>query len=410
MRPVSTLLVAMAACLLADCSPKAQGQIGAQLAMLRAVSMPTDASFLAGGHDTDWTSYTPFDDTRIYLPAQVNGHPVDVMLDSGAALTSIDSAYAEKLGLQPIGEAPLRGTGGDITAKVATKVTIEVAGMRFKDLTVLIFDLSPVAAKIGRPTPVVLGREAFSNLIVDLDLPGHRIAFHDPATWRAPADAVRVSLTKSEAGQRELPIAIEGKAPISASFDLGNGTALFVPEAYAQEARLLDGRPTSKGLFGGVGGVTPETITTLKTVRVAGADLHDVPVTIAANGARAAKHLDLGMAALGRFRLMTDYGHDTLYAIADPASVAAPFRKNRTGLNLRFDANRLVVEFVAPGSPAEATAWKAGEAITAVDGQAIGANYPGSALSRWASGEPGSVVRLTLADGSERRLTLKEYY
>lgn len=406
MKPYLALAAALAACLLVDCSPKAQGAMAAQLALVRATQTPTDVSFAGGTHDTDWTPFQFFDETRIFLPAKVNGQTVDVMLDSGAGVTSIDSAYAAKAGIKPIGQARIHGTGGDIDAGVATGVTIEIGGVRLKNLTVLVLDLSSVAARIGHPTPVIVGREAFSNLVVDLDLPKQRLAFRDASEWKAPPNAVRVPLVRTASAQRQLPIAVEGQAPTQANFDLGNGAALALPQDFAQTAGVLDGRPESKRLFGGVGGLAPQTITTVKTLSFAGIQLHDVPTCVIAQG----RPLNLGMGVLRRFHIMTDYAHDALYAVADPDTVARPFRKERSGLNLDAAGDRLNVVYVSPGSPAEAAGWRVGEAVVAIDGHHIDPGYPGSELSRWASKAAGDIVTLTLLDGSTRKLTLKDYY
>jgi C-terminal processing protease CtpA/Prc len=72
--------------------------------------------------------------------------------------------------------------------------------------------------------------------------------------------------------------------------------------------------------------------------------------------------------------------------------------------------DRLKVLMVAPGSPAERAGLKEGAEIVAVDGKQVDAGYSGSDLSRWPHQAPGTVVKLTLADGSIQPLTLQDYY
>ena len=54
--------------------------------------------------------------------------------------------------------------------------------------------------------------------------------------------------------------------------------------------------------------------------------------------------------------------------------------------------------------------WRPGDLICRIDGQPIGADYPTSALAKWSVGAPGTVVRLSLCDGSTRMLTLARFY
>jgi S1-C subfamily serine protease len=74
------------------------------------------------------------------------------------------------------------------------------------------------------------------------------------------------------------------------------------------------------------------------------------------------------------------------------------------------EGDRLKVTYASPGSPAEAAGWKKGEEITAIDGRPITAAFHGSELSRWRFGPAGKTVSFTLADGSKRSLTLKDYF
>jgi predicted metalloprotease with PDZ domain len=65
---------------------------------------------------------------------------------------------------------------------------------------------------------------------------------------------------------------------------------------------------------------------------------------------------------------------------------------------------------VRPGSPAEHSGWKEGAEIIAIDGHKIDAKFSGSALSHWSEQPAGTVVTLTLADGTTRQLILADYY
>jgi C-terminal processing protease CtpA/Prc len=69
----------------------------------------------------------------------------------------------------------------------------------------------------------------------------------------------------------------------------------------------------------------------------------------------------------------------------------------------------LDVFFVAPGSPAAEAGWAIGDRIVSVDGAPIGPDWFDERW-KWARGEPGTVVRLGLADGTERTLVLRTYY
>jgi hypothetical protein len=279
---------------------------------------------------------------------------------------------------------------------------------------VAVIDLAQVARQLGHPLPVVLGKEAFNELVVDVDFPHRQVAFHERAGFRAPKGAVRVPLRESTGGMREVRISVEGRPPIPVLFDVGNGGALSLYSSYWDKEGLLKGRRSTKTLSGAVGGVRERDLAVLKTVRLAGVTLRDVPTVfdgVDDSVSSSARQLgNLGLQVLGRFRMITDYARDAMFLVPDARAVAKPFPKDRSGLRVQPHEDRLEVLMVAPGSPAAAAGWRKGEHIVAIDGQPIRPDFSRSELSRWRFGPAGKSVALRLADGTQRTLTLQDYF
>ncbi|MFN3669538.1 MAG: aspartyl protease family protein [Brevundimonas sp.] len=374
---------------------------------------PPAAHAIAGGAAS--TGFMPFDlfaGSRIYIPATVNGVATEVLLDSGAEMTVLDKSFAERLGLAPTGEVAAVGTGGVGSAQFVGGVTLELDGIVFADRTVAVIDLAAIGQAIGRPLPVILGKDAFNGLIVDVDFPARALAFHEAAGFAPPAGVVEVPLT-STGSIRAIPLSIEGRAPALFDFDTGNGGALIVYPAYAEAAGLIDGRPRSTVMSGAVGGMRETGIATLRSLDLAGFEIRDVPATFppagpsAVDSDRVAGNVGLGV--LGRFRLITDFGGGRLWLGAAPDSLGQPFARDRLGLSLRKEAAAIVVQRVSPNSPAAEAGWAAGERITAIDGVPASDLDPG-ALRTVITGGAGRTVSLTLEGGETRVLTARDFY
>jgi hypothetical protein len=114
---------------------------------------------------------------RIFVSGTINGVPASMMLDSGAGMTSVNRAFAEKLGLKASGTAVLVGDEGSTGGQIATDVSLDVGGLHLEHLRVVIFDLGPAIRGIGRDIPVILGREVFDPGIVSIDFQHLRILF-----------------------------------------------------------------------------------------------------------------------------------------------------------------------------------------------------------------------------------------
>ncbi|HYC73720.1 MAG TPA: aspartyl protease family protein [Brevundimonas sp.] len=361
------------------------------------------------------TGFMPFDlfaGVRIYIPAVVNGIETEVLLDSGAEMTVLDKAFAERLGLSASGDVAAAGTGGVGAAQFAPGVTIELDGISFADRTVAVIDLATIGQAIGRPLPVVLGKDAFNDLIIDIDFPERRLAFHERQGFVAPEGLTEAPLVSTGA-IRAVPLSIEGRSPALFEFDTGNGGALIIHPAYAGATGLLEGRPRSTVMSGAVGGMRESGIATIRSIELAGFELRDVPTVFPPAGPSAVDSDrtagNVGMGVLGRFRLVTDFTGDRLWLGADPDSLAQPFARDRLGLGLRKDGAVIVVQRVSPNSPAAEAGWTGGEAITAIDGVAA-LDLDAASLQAVVSGPAGRKVRLTLEGEETRVLESRDFY
>ncbi len=369
----------------------------------------------SGAARTEWAPLDLYEHSYLYLHGTVNGADADLVLDSGAGMTVLDSVFAAGLGLKPEGSVPAVGSGGTSTAAMVRGVSIRVDGLAADGLTAAVIDLRGVSKMMGRAMPCVFGKEVFNNLIVDLDYPDSRIRFCNPDSFRYEGAGHRIPLYPREGGHREVEARIENLPPARFHLDTGNGGTLDVFGYYSDANHLLDGRaPVSARMSGGVGGANSTTVATLHALTVAGYTLKDVPASFshAESGAFDTRREagNLGAGILSRFRVLFDYPHESLWLEPGQGWDTTPFRKDRTGLSLQLGDGDLEVVFVAPGSPAAQAGWKAGERIVEVDGQAINGESYSKKDEGWSMAPAGKVVHLKLATGEKRKLKLADYY
>ena len=280
---------------------------------------PPQADFVAAA--PAWTTFDFFRERSIFLPAVVNGQPTQAMLDSGAGMTTLDAAFARQLGVKPTGSITLQAAGGPTPAQTASGVDITAAGLHLKNVNVLILDLAPIGAQLGRPLSMILGREVFEAAMVDIDFPDRKIAFHDPQTFQAPTRVSAVALVSSMHGGRHLMVSIEGHPPVTADFDLGNTGAVLVSNAYGRELGLLNDHASSDTLAGGVGGMSVHDVAVLKRMTLGGFELRDVPALLnRVDDQEPRQGANIGMLVFSRFRLITDYPHGRLLLGANAQS------------------------------------------------------------------------------------------
>lgn len=370
-------------------------------------------AFKPGIDHTAPVAFDFFAGNRVYIPASVNGLDTHVMLDSGAEATVLDQTWAAAHGIKPSGKVVAVGTGGVQEAQLASGVTIRIGDLELKNLTVALIDLSAIEKLIGRPMPVVLGKEVFNELVVDLDFQGKTIAFHEPASFKPPPGAAETPILTAN-GLRSVPVSIEGRPPVQMDFDIGNGSPLLVYSAFWKPAGLLDdGRPQSAGLSGAVGGLKERKLTTVRTVTFGGTTFTEVPaVLFEDNGDSSESNRTLGnigLPILSRFRLFVDYPNDRLWLIPNAKAVPGPFTRDLAGLRAEPHPDGAKVTFIAPGSPAAAAGLAKGDIITELDGTPLKGATAGIMATIRAK-KAGDTLVVRTADGRTRQLELKPYY
>ena len=130
-----------------------------------------------------------FRENRIILGGRVNGTETQMILDSGAGVTTIDRDFARKIGLKKGMSITAQGVGGRQQAELVQDVTVEVGNLKLSGVSVAVIDLDAIEKAIGRPMPVILGRELFTNSVVGLDFNKQLLTLSPAINFAAPAGA-----------------------------------------------------------------------------------------------------------------------------------------------------------------------------------------------------------------------------
>jgi len=372
------------------------------------------AEFAGGAASTGWLPMQLYLDRYIYLRGTLQGTETDIVLDSGAGATVVDKALAAELGIRTQGQVTAKGVGGTQPAAFLRDLVIGVGPLKLRGLRGVSIDLSGLTPMLGRAMPVILGKEAFHELVIDVDYPNQRIAFHRREGFVYGGSGRSVPLIAGGDGHRAVELEVEGHKG-KFTVDTGSGGTVDVFAHFTQANRLLGGRtPTSQALGGGVGGRIVTTTGTLRSVKLAGYELTEVPAGFpdVDKGAFATKHVDgnLGAGVFARFRLTFDYGRETLHVEPGPKWDTAAFRKDRLGIGAELDGDTLRVRFVAPGSPAAEAGVKVDDRIRALGGEPVHVDGWRAQFLRWADVPAGTEVEWEDGAGVRHRLVTRDFY
>ena len=350
-----------------------------------------------------------FRGNRVAVSAKVNGHEVRAMLDSGASITTLDRAYARSINLPQGQKVDARGAGGIVDAEIVPNVTLEIGGMRFENMTVAVMDLSFVAKQLGRPLPLVVGRELFNTAAIEFGWADRQLTITPASQYTPPAGATVMPLER-RGPFNFVKLSVAGLPQIDALLDLGNGGNLKLPSDYWGKHPVLANLRYADSQGGGVGGHHASRAVTFPTVEFGGKRFEQVPGTLGGDsqGNQPQYGSNLGIGFLKQFDLTLDLGRDRI--VLAPLANPPAFDRDRAGATALPEGSALNVSFVSPQGPAAKAGLKTGDKIIAINGQPIGTDFFATPLGNWYRGPAGTPVTLTLAGGRTVHFALTDYY
>lgn len=233
------------------------------------------------------------------------------IFDSGAGTSCISkTATAELEG--PLGEILANGIGGHVPTHFWRAKQMRIGPVTVERPSFMELDLAFLEPHFGVPVGGILGYELFMRCVAEVDMTNGAIALHDPASYSLPT-----------AGRWEQAL-IYGRQPCVRAraedhegvYLIDTGAANDTVTLHYQlvlDGKWLEGRDTTDGKAGGVGGFVATRVGKLASFRLGGHDFENVPASFALEdkGALANDYIagNIGGKLLEPFQLVFDYPH-----------------------------------------------------------------------------------------------------
>jgi predicted aspartyl protease len=352
-------------------------------------------------------NFTVHMDAGILVLVDIGGVKVWSMIDTGASMSVIDEALAKKLGLAVIGSTTLQSDVGFTFRGIAKCPSIKLGGMSLAPTSALLAPLSSLMETVGRQVSLIIGQDALTPKLLEIDLPNRKLSLWDRKLAAIPPGFQQIALMRGPQGRRCINILIEGVST-AAVFDLGRSNAVMLSQRFSVREGFLAGRKLSTAATGTLSGIEISTTCRLRDLTIAGFSVLHAPAEVFSSWICEDVPVNLGLPTFQDFRMLVDFAGDSLW-LSRIKGPQTPFRVDRAGLGLAFERDYLRVVHVALGGPAEHAGWQIGSEITAIDDHRIDADYVESGLCQWRFGEPGRTVKLNTSDGRSHELVLRDY-
>jgi len=345
---------------------------------------------------------------HIYIDGRVAGREVTCLLDSGAGATVIDSALAEELGLEPVGEFVAQGVGGTSSFSFVElpEYRLGPAVIRGQKLAVMNLD-QRFYPSTGMHIGMVVGYDLLSRFVTRIDYAEETIALYDPEVFEYRGEGRELSVEQSMS-LLSFTAVLEDSLEVRLLLDTGAGGALHLtPSFFEANPGFLQDREVLESTVEGVGGEDTALVFRAGELELAG---YAVPAGLCSRfpGTAALDEYDgiAGNRILARFRLWLDYRRQRV--ILEPSELYDEgLPEDVTGFGVRIRGGRLVVNRVLEGSPADLAGMREDDVLVSVEGVPVGPSALNT-LNRLLPERPGREVDvLVRRSGMELELTLE---
>lgn len=339
-----------------------------------------NAAFTKPGATTASTAFT-LDDGEISIPAQINGQPFRLYLDSGASGLALSQNVADSLHLKQNGTLEARGYGGSTDLHPVIVDTLEIPGaVRLSNVAAVSIALPPgIGQSADGPIAGFIGYDLLSRYVTKIDYAARRITFTDPAAFQpTPADGKPLSLNLDN----DLPSVTAQFDDLPAAqflLDTGDVSALRLYGPYVTQNGLREKYPKEiPSVGGGIGGESKSQLAKTDKFTIAGVTLHGIPTEFSLDSKGGASQLlagSLGSGLLSRFIVTFDYPHGRVFFAPTPEA-SKPYDTREFGLTITSvkddkDRPHIVIIDLDADSPAARAGLLLYDQILEIDGQPV---------------------------------------
>ena len=386
---------------------------------LLGASIPTGLVGSKAPSGSDWPGFAEHPSWRplevgtgdtLIVPTKVAGVDTEAILDTGSGASIIGRPLAAKLGIANLEPRRIAGLSGKAAVGLVHNVEVTLADLAHVLPFAVVADLGAISAAYGRPIDIMLGADVLASGCVALDFGKRRFAFGKSGSFVGGGGWTTLALEHGARQELLVHASVNGSEPVPLMLDTGSSSALMLSAAFVEARNLLANRASSTAALGGVEGVQIVRTFSIDSISLGGFSTKALPTVALDRWASASTVGNVGMPLLGQFDIVLDVALERLWIRPTPPRSRLPVLKDRSGLGVAASPTDLTVIHVAAGSPAAQGAWTVGDRVVALNGFPNDTSYTRGALWQWRYGRPGEVMKLKLAGGAMRTLTLADYY
>lgn len=290
------------------------------------------------------------------------------ILDTGSGGISLDSSTCSEFNIKTRQtDTTITGIGGRRKVSFIFKQTLHFPGLDVKDLNFHINDYSVLTSVYGEKVDGIIGYSFFSRYIVKINFDSMHIDVFTPGKMKYPPRGHLLRPAFTSIPIQYLQIRDRRKLQHNFYFDTGAGLCLLLSDRYVEDSSiLLSKRKPLLTQAEGMAGRLQMRLTVIRELRLGPYRFFNVPTYLYKDDFNVTSYPFagglLGNELLRRFNMTINYGQREIHLLPNGHFNEA-FDYSYTGLGIYYIDEKIIVEDVIPGSPADKAGFQIGDEI-----------------------------------------------
>jgi hypothetical protein len=316
---------------------------------------------------------------HVWVRASLDGRPpADFLVDTGASMTVIDSAYAASIGLQPEGAMTGQGAGAGGSVSFTRLRTLRIEGpdgdgVELADVKAGVVAVNAMLAPFfWRDCAGVLGFNVLNRFVDRIDYAAGVLTLEEPSTFVYRGRGAKVPF-RLAGFMPAVTMTLDGRYTGEFRIDVGSSSTVDLHTPFVREHRLLEAPgPSIEVLGGGFGGTFTSRLVRRSSLTLGPFTWPGPLVSLQTGNAGVLASEDyagnVGNQILDRFTVTFDYERRVMW-LEPTRGVKRRDAFSRLGAQLMRMDGVVKVGQVLDGSPAARAGLRLFDEVVAIDGR-----------------------------------------
>lgn len=309
----------------------------------------------------------------IIVKATIGNIPdsLNFILDTGSGGISLDSATCDEFNIKPTAtDTTIAGIGGMRKVPFVFDETMHLQGLDVKHLNFHVNNYDVLTSVYGEKVDGIIGYSFFSRYIVAINFDSSFITVYKQGRFNYPKNGAMLHPAFTSIPIQWATIKDRTKFGYNFYFDTGAGLCLLLSERFAEDSSvLLTKRRPVVTQAQGMAGKLQMRLSVLKEVKVGPYRFRMVPVYLYDDVYNVTSYPFtgglIGNDLLRRFNMVFNYPKREIH-LTPNSHFKDAFDYAYTGLGIYYTDEKIMVEDVIEGSPADKAKFKVGDEVFAV--------------------------------------------